>query len=207
MKRTIKRNNRKNKQNGNRKNDQLNPRVNLYSNKDGAQIRMRVVVPIFFNGTTNRYSFQSATDVREFSFANMLQGVSPFTDFLSVYQQVRIRGIDITVNPIRYSEPYTNLYITADPEVANASITNPSANTVINSPKASLFAYIEVMPRTVHYTFPGVGLGGNIWVEAGSTIPGTIYIGNIASTNGNASDIVWEVSFTITAEFRLLKTN
>lgn len=206
MKRTNKRNNRKNKQNE-RRNDQLNPRVNLYSNKDGAQIKMRVVVPIYYNGSTTRYSFQSATDVRHFAFSDMLLGVTPFSDFLAVYQQVRIKGIDITVNPIRYVEPYTNLYITADPEIANASITNPSANTVINSPKASLFSYIEVMPRTVSYTFPGVGLGGNIWVEAGSTINGAIYVANIQTTNGNAGDIVWEVGLTITAEFRLLKTN
>lgn len=189
-------------------NQQMSKSINLYKGQ-GANIPVKVVLPLYYVNAlgTGKYTFLATTDTRFATFASILANApSPFSNFLSLYSEMRISGLQVTISAIRNVQPYTNLYLTVDPE-ASASVTNPNNSIVVGSPSSAIFYYGEVQPRCVSYSFPGVGFGGNIWISTSSVPLGAVFIGNITPTSTATNDIVWEVIFNMRVEFRLLKTN
>jgi hypothetical protein len=206
-------NNRKRKQNkGNRNvtNQQLSNNVNLFQNK-GVIVPLKSVIPIKCSAglATGLYTFSAGSDVRFLAFGQILVNApSPFSDFLSLYSEMRIKSLNLMLTPIRsttFVGQYTSLFISVDPD-SSTSPSNPTNNTVIDSPSSSMFDYNSISPKSVTYKFPGVGLGGNIWVSTSASIQGSIYIGNMVCAAIDSSNI-WELVCNLIVEFRQLKTN
>jgi len=179
----------------------------------GIVIPLKSVIPVYANSTlgTGLYSFVSATDTRYIDFYTIIGNApSPFSDFLSLYSEMRIRDLTITVIPIKlssysYSGSYSSLSVTVSPEFTASS--NPTNTTVLDTPSAFSFDYNAVSPKTFRYTFPGVGTGSQIWISTGATPLGSLFIGNMVTSSFDEGVIVWEMHFSMNVEFRRLKTN
>jgi len=149
-------------------------------------------------------------DTRFIDFYTIISNApSPFSDFLSLYSEMRIRDLVITVIPIKLpsssSGSYSSLNVTVSPEITASS--NPTNSTVLDTPSAFSFDYNAVNPKTFRYTFPGVGTGSQIWISTGATPVGSLFIGNMVTSSFDEGDIVWEMHFNMNVEFRRLKTN
>jgi len=128
---------------------------------------------------------------------------------MSLYSEMRIRSLAVTVIPTRLptstSGLYTSLLVTVSPESTTAS--NPTNSVILGSPSAYTFDIGAVVPRTFKFTFPGVGTGTQIWISTSSTPGGMLYIGNSLGNFADSGLIVWEMHFMMDVEFRRLKTN
>jgi hypothetical protein len=153
----------------------------------------------------------SATDTRYITFSSILGNApSPFNDFLSLYSEMRLRSLAVTVIPLRlsssYTGSYTSLLVTVSPEVVSAS--NPTNTVITGSPSAFTFDIGAVSPKTFRFTFPGVGTTSQIWISTSTTPSGALYIGNTQGDHfTDEGVIVWEMHFMMNVDFRRLKTN
>jgi len=153
----------------------------------------------------------SATDTRYITFSSILGNApSPFPDFLSLYSEMRIRSLAVTVIPMRLSTSWTGVYnsllVTVSPEAVSAS--NPTNSVITGSPSAFTFDIGAVIPKTFKFTFPGVGTASQIWISTSTTPNGALYIGNLAGEYFVDTGLtVWEMHFMMDVEFRRLKTN
>jgi len=178
----------------------------------GILIPLKSVIPVYAISTlgTGLYSFLTTGDTRFIDFYTIIGNApSPFSDFLSLYSEMRIRDLVITVIPIKLPSSstgsYSSLSVTVSPEFTASS--NPTNSTVLDTPSAFSFDYNAVSPKTFRYTFPGVGTGSQIWISTSANPIGSLFIGNMVTSSFDESAIVWEMHFSMNVEFRRLKTN
>jgi len=211
MKRTS--NNNRKRQNNNKNNSgltRMNKQINLHNRSEGTTFQVGYPTIVYFDSSSLTYTFVNASDVRYLSFNTILNtNPYPFTDLALVYEEYKISAasaivtaIDLSSSTYSYLGP---LFLTADPELPPTS-TNPTNLTVLSSQTTKIFSHKETDPRSVKYTFPGVGIGANIWSSVTTTPMGNFFIGqDQVDAPGNIP--AFSVILTLTVHFRSIRSH
>jgi hypothetical protein len=91
------------------------------------------------------------------------------------------------------------LVVGIDPMGPGANPTN--ANFILRDTN-HFFSSTAIAPRSVSFSFSGIGTSSNIWHTVTDTIAGAVYIGNLTSTGIFSSNFVaYELYISMLVEF------
>jgi len=180
--------------------------MNVFRSQAGVLINIIAPATIFGNSTSDLYSFSNTSDVRFLNLSSIT--TSLYNDYIALYSEFRIVSASLIVAPV----PGTTLdrpgmlYVTFDPDAAGSA--NPNNLVVTSTENAHLFAPTAVVPSDITYTFPGVGVGTNIWQSTTTAPAGTFFLGcNLLSSTFTATAIVFDASVSFRVQFRAPKTH
>lgn len=188
---------------------QLARNMNIFDLPNSVTTNINIPVTIYTNATSGGYSFSSAADTRFLAF-NTIASIGATADFgkyASVLQEYRIKAASVILCRVQalttaVVATLPALYLTVDPEVNVAS--NPNNTNLLESDNAKFVPATILEPKSITFTFPGVGEQTNIWANVNQTTAGSFYIGaNTTSAIVPAiAAIVYDCIFSLVCEFR-----
>jgi hypothetical protein len=191
---------------------QLSNRMNIFNRLSGTTVNIILPATIYSDMTTGNVSFSAANvDTRFLSFGQIAASSFPFGNYSSVYSEYRIKSASVIVCPVNNNTQqlaitHSMLYLTCDPEIVSA--VNPINSTILGTQSAHLFSIKQIMPKSVSFTFPGVGLNTHLWLPVNSLPTGSFYIGSNTNSNVFGSiAILYDVSISFQVDFREVKAH
>lgn len=188
---------------------QLSQQISLLNSRSSAYANISYPFLIYGYNGSDLYSTTNVGDIRFIAFSAVL-GSNEFTNFGTVYSNYRVKSLSLIVNPMVSRTAVANcplLQVNCDPE-ANISA-NPTNSAVILRDTNHLFSAQAVVPKSVTFTFPGVGTSTNIWKSVADLPLGGITFGNNIAPVGSAffaaTTLVFEVCMTLLVEFNNAK--
>jgi hypothetical protein len=146
---------------------------------------------IFANSSSGNYTVQAGVDVRYLGIATITAGSSEFTNMATVYREVKVSSIAITILPIANAISTNALPPVCYYVDALGASSNPTNAALLQNENLSLVLYQELRPRTNNYKFSGVSSLINQWTSSqGSTfsfLPGAIYFGSTGGSFVNSA--------------------
>lgn len=188
---------------------QLSKQLNLYDKQTSAIVNITYPGYIYAYSTSGKYTFTNNSDVRYLAFASVQSAVE-FTNFATVYNNYKIRSASVIINPLSVNTslssgkyPLPLLLFGADPQDPNTS-SNPTNSTFIIRDNNHIFSPSSNVVKSVTFTFPGTGVGTNIWKDTDSLSDrGLFYIGNNDALNFFSDNFpVFEYYINLLIEFR-----
>jgi len=178
----MKRNNKKSNKNKNQISAprlQLSNQINLFNRRASAFINVTTTALVYGYFTTAQFSFNSGSDVRFIAFSTITASTE-FGNFSAVYADYRIKECSVIVSPLLGSSAYTGavpmLLVGCNP-LSNTG--NPTNSEFILRDNTHMFSHSAILPKSVKFTFSGVGTSSNIWQPVSATPTGELYIGGV----------------------------
>lgn len=202
--------NRKRKNNNNQKNApkmMLSKNINLMKSA-GTSVNLLYPISVWTYTVSSNFSFANGADTRVLAYSLILANSAPFNQFVNVYSEFRIVGASAIICPIANAGAAIAvntpmLYVTTDPQGGTG---NPTNGTVITNQTAHLFTAVQNMPRSVGFTFPGIGSNFGIWQDVTASPTGAFYIGCNTQVFGQNNKI-FDGNLQLRVQFRTLKSN
>lgn len=197
----IKNNRRNNKRTKVSNEIKLSRQINLFNKVDNVSVVINNQANIYWYTVTNLYSFSSGSDTRNLNVGTILTS-NTFTKLSSVYADYRVKSFTVTLNQTIAS----TLSNTAVPMLVMGfdpmTVANPTNATFIESEMIRLFSPFALVPQSVRFTFPGVGVNTNLWIPTTQTTGGSLLIGNNNTGFALGSNyIIFDLSIAIVVEF------
>jgi len=189
---------------------QLGKKINLFNNNTGCKLNVSYPLTVSYSSSTGLFSLNGNTsDIRYLDFSTILNGTAPFSDFLVVYQDYRIKSVSAIVVALPGIETLStiaikSLFMTCDPELTGS---NPNNTTLITNSSAHIFSPNATTIKSVTFSFPGIGLGSHVWIPTTTAATGTIFFGSQNMGMGGTLTAAYEVFCSLLVEFKNLKTN